>query len=74
MMTWGLKLTDAGWRISGMAAHLGPDRPPVVVDFENPGQLAGLQNSQTPTQNQQQAPQRQAMQPSEDPFRQTVPR
>ena len=38
-MTWGLRLTDAGWRISGMAADMGPNEPPVLLNFENPGQF-----------------------------------
>jgi len=67
-MTWGLRLTGEGWRISGMAAHRGPGQPPILVDFENPGQIMG-----TP------APQgdrisRQARQPSQDPFKQTPTR
>ncbi len=71
-MTWGLKLSDAGWRISGMAAHMGPDQPPVLVDFENPGQLTGAPS--TPFANQSGSTERQAMQPSQDPFNQSVPR
>ena len=71
-MTWGLRLTEAGWRISGMAAHMGPDQPPILVDFENPGQMGGAPNT-TPAEQQKGAP-RQAMQTSQDPFNQTVPR
>lgn len=71
-MTWGLKLTASGWRISGMAAHMGPDQTPILVDFENPGQLTELQKSTSPSQPAEDA--RQARQPSHDPFRQSTPR
>lgn len=71
-MTWGLKLTGAGWRISGMAAHMGPNQPPILVDFENPGQLPGAQNA--PSANQQNEVPRQAMQPAQNPFHQSTPR
>lgn len=70
-ITWALKLNAGQWRISGMAAEMGADQPPVVMDFENPGQLASrystgqsVQKPETPLQ---------AAQPSQDPFR-TVPR
>jgi hypothetical protein len=70
-ITWALKLNAGQWRISGMAADMGPDQPPVVMDFENPGQLASRYS------NGQNAPKTetplQAAQPSQDPFR-TVPR
>jgi len=71
-MTWGLRFTDLGWRISGMAAHMGPDQPPVIVDFENPGQLVDPRS--TPSPSQQDGVPRQAAQPSQDPFNQSVPR
>jgi hypothetical protein len=69
-ITWALKLNAGQWRISGMAADMGPDQPPVVMDFENPGQLASrfsagqAPKAETPLQ---------AAQPTQDPFR-TVPR
>lgn len=70
-ITWALKLNAGQWRISGMAADMGPDQPPVVMDFENPGQLASRYNSgQTVPNNETPL---QAAQPSQDPFR-TVPR
>jgi len=73
-MTWALKLTDGQWRISGMAAQMGPDQPPVLIDFENPGQLLNSpqQKAAAPPQPQQQEPNpspRQASQPTQDPFR-----
>ncbi len=69
-MTWGLRLTDEGWRISGMAAHRGPDLPPILVDFENPGQLMGT----PPSPSQGDGISRQARQPAQDPFQQTPTR
>jgi hypothetical protein len=71
-ITWALKLNAGTWRISGMAADMGPDQPPVVMDFENPGQLAPRTN--TPVAQPQTSPTPlQAAQPPQDPFR-TVPR
>jgi hypothetical protein len=70
-ITWALKLNAGQWRISGMAADMGPDQLPVVMDFENPGQLASRYNS-AQTAPQAETP-LQAAQPSQDPFR-TVPR
>ncbi|NOY40760.1 MAG: hypothetical protein GXP26_02835 [Planctomycetes bacterium] len=71
-MTWGLKLIDGQWRISGMAAHLGPNQPPVVFDFENPDQFIGVQN--TVSDSPQGDSPRQAKQKTEDPFGQTISR
>lgn len=72
-MTWALKLTEGQWRISGMAAQLGPGQPPVLMDFENPGQLLNppQQSAATGQQPQQEpnATPRQASQPTRDPFR-----
>ncbi|TWU28242.1 hypothetical protein [Bythopirellula polymerisocia] len=62
-ITWALKLNQGQWRISGMAAELGEDQPPIVMDFENPGQFAAP-TSQGPNTS---AP-RQASQPQQDPF------
>jgi hypothetical protein len=33
---WALRFTEGKWRISGMAAEMGPDQPLMVIDFENP--------------------------------------
>jgi hypothetical protein len=72
-MTWALKLAGGQWRISGMAAQMGPGQPPVLMDFENPGQLLNRpqQNAaagQQPQQGTNTSP-RQASQPAQDPFR-----
>jgi len=71
-MTWGLRLTDVGWRISGMAAHMGADQPPILVDFENPGQEIGTPATSAPSQRDEIS--RQATQPAQDPFNQTLNR
>jgi len=71
-MTWALKLSNNQWRISGMAAKMGTNQPPVLIDFENPGQLAGpsgQQKSANPPAQQGANSPRQASQPSQDPFR-----
>ena len=34
-MICALRLCDGQWRIYGMAEDLGPNRPPMVMDFEN---------------------------------------
>ena len=72
-MTWALKLTNGQWRISGMAAQMGPNQPPVLIDFENPGQLIGggapEQKVDTPPQQTGSPSPRHASQPRQDPFR-----
>jgi hypothetical protein len=37
---WALRLVDGQWRISGMAAEMGPNQPLMVIDFENPETMA----------------------------------
>ena len=69
-ITWALKQTDSKWRISGMAAEVGENQPPVVMDFENPGALAGSNQTASTSAN---AP-RQANSQAKDPFQQTNPR
>jgi len=71
-MTWGLRLTDVGWRISGMAAHMGSDQPPILVDFENPGQETSAPSNSAQSQKDENS--RQARQPTQDPFNQTSTR
>lgn len=65
-ITWALKLNGGQWRISGMAADMGADQEPVVMDFENPGQLASESQAAAPQTNS--PPARQAVQPPQDPF------
>jgi len=71
-ITWALKLSESRWRISGMAAELGPDQPPVVMDFENPGQLIAPQKGGASASDSTSP--RQASQPSRDPFQPSLPR
>lgn len=37
---WALRFTAGQWRISGMAAEMGPNQPLMVIDFENPETMA----------------------------------
>jgi hypothetical protein len=71
-MTWALKLIDNEWRICGMAAEVGPDQAPIVLDFEDPTEILRLQKNRTAQQTPGETP-LQATQPPQDPFR-TVPR
>ncbi len=74
-MTWALRLDQGQWRISGMAAQLGPNQPPVLIDFENPSQLMGG-TPRAPASQPQQQPQpqqgvpspRHAQRPTQNPF------
>lgn len=69
-ITWALKLSDGQWRISGMAAEIGSNQPPVIIDFENPEQAAPPAQAVAapPSPAEEDAP-RQATKPSHDPFR-----
>ena len=69
-ITWALKLTGDQWRISGMAAEVGEGQPPVVMDFENPGEMFSP-GPQTPSSPQ--TP-RQANSQVQDPFQQPTTR
>lgn len=69
-ITWALKLAEGQWRISGMAAELGNDQPPMVMDFENPGDLL---EPGAPASAVRDSP-RQASQAAQDPFQQPVSR
>jgi hypothetical protein len=66
-MTWALKLVDGQWRVCGMAAEQGPNKQPIVFDFEDPTEMLRAQNRST-TSPGNSAP-RQATQPTQDPFR-----
>ena len=74
-ITWILKQSGDLWRISGMAAEVGSDQPPIVIDFEQPDELVRRQQvAAEPAQPAQASlPDRQATRP-EDPFRQSTPR
>lgn len=37
---WALRFANGQWRISGMAAEMGPNQPLMVIDFENPETMA----------------------------------
>jgi len=40
-ITVALKRVDGKWRVSGMAADLGPDEPPFVMNLEDPAEFYG---------------------------------
>ncbi|MGV3486092.1 MAG: hypothetical protein ACO1RT_16870 [Planctomycetaceae bacterium] len=44
-VVWALEDETPGWRISGLAMDLEPGKEPMIVDFENAGQMANLLNS-----------------------------
>jgi len=44
-VVWALLKETSGWRISGLAMDLQPGKEPMIVDFENAGQMANLLNS-----------------------------
>lgn len=67
--TWALRRGEGQWRISGMAEELGPDQPPLVIDFENPGALVQSNQSDAAAGTS-----RQAAQPASDPFQEGVTR
>ena len=62
-ITWALKQSDGIWRISGMAAEVGGNQPPVVVDFENPAELASSSEKPPTTEK---SPARLAKDPFQD--------
>jgi len=44
-ITWTLRQDGSTWRIAGMAAKIYPDRPPVVLNFEDPEEMLRQQES-----------------------------
>lgn len=44
-ITWTLRRDAGSWRIAGMAAKIYPDRPPVVLNFEDPEEMLRQQQS-----------------------------
>ena len=68
-ITWALKLNKGQWRVSGMAAEIGPGEPPVVIDFENPQDLVHTEPARTAAKE----PLRQANKQTRDPFQQKSP-
>ncbi len=67
--TVALQRGEAGWGIIGILGEAQPDQPPMILDFENPGQTYATQNGTTsaPLNSVPQQAQRPAAQ---DPFRQ----
>ncbi|MFV2069457.1 MAG: hypothetical protein ACC645_21035, partial [Pirellulales bacterium] len=72
-ITWTLRRDAGSWRIAGMAAKIYPDRPPVVLNFEDPEEMLrqqqSVENEAIERANQQQKQARK----TDDPF-QTGPK
>jgi len=71
-ITLALRLVGGKWRISGMAADLGPNQPPMVMNLEDPAEFFGPQKPSRPRQID--AVERQADQGASDPFQQPLTR
>ncbi|MCG8450574.1 MAG: nuclear transport factor 2 family protein [Pirellulales bacterium] len=67
-MSLALRKVGGRWCIFGMAADMGPNQPPMVMDLESPEEFFGPQHS-TPSKPASTTP-REARQPTQDPFRQ----
>jgi len=67
-MSLALRLVDEHWRIFGMAADMGPNQSPMVMNLEDPDDFFGPQETAAPSPSS--TTPHQAMQPSQDPFRQ----
>lgn len=69
-ITCALKLFEGSWKVNGMAAELGENERPVIIDFENPRELIGPASRRAAKARLQPsgAP-RQATKPLQDPFR-----
>ncbi len=72
--TLALQNFEGQWRILGIVAETGPNQPPVIMDFENPGQPAAPANTagtRSPSNRPNGTPPQQAARTTaEDPFRQ----
>jgi hypothetical protein len=44
-IVWILRKEPIGWRIAGMASKIFPDRPPVVLNFEDPEDMMRQQQA-----------------------------
>jgi|GEM_PF-1400002 len=59
---------EGSWNILGIVAEMGAGQPPVVMDFEKPGQIASPTN--TASAPQRSVPQQATRPVAQDPFRQ----
>ena len=69
---WTLALQQANgkWGILGIVAETGINQPPVVMDFENPGQMAAPAETATAAAPKNTVPQQATRPAAQDPFRQ----
>jgi len=69
--TLALQNIEGQWRILGIVAETGPNQPPVVMDFENPGQpVVPPANTAGTTPSPNTVPQQATRPTAQDPFRQ----
>jgi len=68
--TLGLQRIEGQWRIRGIIADMGPNQNPVLMDFENPGQVVAPANTAGTTSPNNTAPQQASRPVVQDPFRQ----
>lgn len=68
--TLALQQTQSRWGILGIVAQSGPDQPPMVMDFENPGQQTAPPNTAGTSQPGSAAPRQATLPATQDPFRQ----
>ncbi len=69
--TLGLQRIDGQWRIRGIIADMGANQPPILMDFENPGQAAEPVSTAGVAPAQRKTVPQQATRPvAQDPFRQ----
>lgn len=68
--TLALQQVQGRWGILGIVAQADPNQPPMVMDFENPGQQAAPPNTAGTSQAGAAAPRQATLPPTQDPFRQ----
>ena len=71
-ITVALKLVGGNWRVSGMAADMGPDQPPFVMNLEDPAEFYGPQTVSSPKESTQ--PSSEGRQTATNPFEQPAVR
>lgn len=67
--TIALQKIENSWRVLGILAETDPSQPPMVMDFENPGQAASPANTAA-TPQPANVPQQATRPTAQDPFRQ----
>ncbi len=68
--TVALQLGEAGWGIIGIVGEAQPNQPPMILDFEDPGQTYATQQGTTSAPVLNSVPQQAQRPAAQDPFRQ----